>query len=305
VNKPYKTINEQIKLLQSRGLIIDNSAAKVLLAENYYSLINGYKDLFVSEEAPDTYKDGTTFKQIYNLFLFDRSLRLFFLPWIIRIEANLKAIIAHIASRKYKDVPEFYTEQTTYLCGSDAQNESTKRTIERLKYLRAQNYASFNHYRENVGYIPLWVLTNKMTFGDLSYFYANLKSLSLQNEIAKEYSNVVDDADIQRKRITPDRMKQFLWLLTDFRNVCAHDERFYCHVSQKVRTLQPGAANVGALIKVMNRLLDQNSIEEFYGGFFALLGEFVSSRFISPDAQEKVIAAMGVKDQIHIRVPNG
>lgn len=47
MDKTFKTIEEQIELLQSRNLHIDNkeTSRKILLNNNYYYLINGYKDL--------------------------------------------------------------------------------------------------------------------------------------------------------------------------------------------------------------------------------------------------------------------
>ena len=51
MEKEFKTIDEQIELLQSRNLHIENEniARKILLNNNYYYLINGYKDLFLNK----------------------------------------------------------------------------------------------------------------------------------------------------------------------------------------------------------------------------------------------------------------
>ena len=46
--KVFKTYEELIELLKSRGIVIDNPecAINILSSENYYSVINGYNDLF-------------------------------------------------------------------------------------------------------------------------------------------------------------------------------------------------------------------------------------------------------------------
>lgn len=44
--KEFKTIAEQVSILESRDLQIDQEASVVLLRENYYSVVNGYKDPF-------------------------------------------------------------------------------------------------------------------------------------------------------------------------------------------------------------------------------------------------------------------
>ena len=48
MDKIYKTTNSQMKKLRSRGLAISGSRAKKIIEmENYYNLINGYKNLFI------------------------------------------------------------------------------------------------------------------------------------------------------------------------------------------------------------------------------------------------------------------
>ncbi len=46
MDKPFKSIDEQIAILESRGLECDNNTRLVLEREGYYPVINGYKDLF-------------------------------------------------------------------------------------------------------------------------------------------------------------------------------------------------------------------------------------------------------------------
>ena len=55
MEKEFKTIDEQIELLQSRNLHIENKniARKILLNNNYYYLINGYKDVFLNKNSKD------------------------------------------------------------------------------------------------------------------------------------------------------------------------------------------------------------------------------------------------------------
>lgn len=50
-DKPFKTYNEQISILKSRNVYIKNeeTVKQCLTDISYYSLINGYKDLFDSD----------------------------------------------------------------------------------------------------------------------------------------------------------------------------------------------------------------------------------------------------------------
>ncbi len=69
MDKNFKTIKEQIAILQERGLIIDNeNAEKIFKDNNYYYLINGYKDLFViKDNNNETYKENVKLSEIYAL----------------------------------------------------------------------------------------------------------------------------------------------------------------------------------------------------------------------------------------------
>ncbi|EGO8130673.1 Abi family protein, partial [Enterococcus faecalis] len=74
--KPFKTLDEQIIILRNRGLVIsdDEVTKSILLRENYYNVINGYKDIFIDRESEDSEKfiKNTNFNEIYRLYSLDR-----------------------------------------------------------------------------------------------------------------------------------------------------------------------------------------------------------------------------------------
>lgn len=72
--KEFKTLEEQIELLKTRNILFNDeeSTRKILLHNNYYNIINGYKDLFLDTNNPTVYKQNTTFEEIYSLYEFDR-----------------------------------------------------------------------------------------------------------------------------------------------------------------------------------------------------------------------------------------
>lgn len=49
MSKPFKTMDEQIELLKSRGLyfIDEGKSKKILLCNNYYNVINYYSKFFM------------------------------------------------------------------------------------------------------------------------------------------------------------------------------------------------------------------------------------------------------------------
>ena len=103
MEKEFKSIEEQIEILKNRNLIIDEIQAKKIFKENnYYYVINGYKDLFVDKsKSEEIYKANTEFKEIYSLYKFDIDLRMLFLKYTLLLERKLDTYIAYEFSKKY------------------------------------------------------------------------------------------------------------------------------------------------------------------------------------------------------------
>lgn len=66
--KPFKTHNQQLTTLRKRGLSVPSRVKRELENENYYNVINGYKDLFLVTTpsnnrpiTPETFIKGTDF----------------------------------------------------------------------------------------------------------------------------------------------------------------------------------------------------------------------------------------------------
>lgn len=71
--KEFKNIKEQIMLLRSRNLIIENEeqVEKYLLNNNYYDVINQYSKFFMNEI--DRYSVNVEFKKIKEVHNFDKA----------------------------------------------------------------------------------------------------------------------------------------------------------------------------------------------------------------------------------------
>ena len=74
--------------------------------------------------------------------------------------------------------------------------------------------AEISHYQNTYGFIPLLVLINILTIGEISHFYECLKS-SDKNNVAKHFN------------LNPHVLSLYLKNLTLARNFYAHNERFY------------------------------------------------------------------------------
>ena len=111
MSKPFKTVEEQIEILKNRGLIIkdEERALSFLKNNNYYELINGYKDFFIDKnktevEKKDVYRNDIAFEDIVSLYEFDFEIRAIILKGILKIENIIKTKLAYYFSEKYRHV---------------------------------------------------------------------------------------------------------------------------------------------------------------------------------------------------------
>lgn len=221
--KIFKTLDEQIQILDAKGLVIDDvSYAKdVILRENYFFLM-GYRHLFMNPESPKQFRTGTTFKELYSLFYFDRQLRNIMFKNILIIENNCKSIFSYTLSQKYGYKESDYLRPSNYNQSPEKQrqvNDLLKKMKRQIRVNGGQHEAT-KHYINNYGYIPLWIVVKVLSFGITSELYTIMK-LSDQREIAKEFN--VDN----------ESLAVFLPILSNYRNLCAHEDILFEHRTQK------------------------------------------------------------------------
>lgn len=229
MDKIYKTTNSQMKKLRSRGLIISGTRAKrIIEMENYYNLINGYKDLFLDKSytGPDEkYLVGTNFFEIYALYLFDRELRNIFMRYILEIENNVKSVLSHEFSRNYGHDNYLKIANFDTILKPHESNKTQAQKIGEITELitnlqkeisrqLSKNNPMISHNMLTYGYVPLWVLVNTLTLGTISTFYSYMVQKD-QNQVGKKFG------------IKPDELTSVLFILSIYRNACAHDERLY------------------------------------------------------------------------------
>lgn len=233
--KEFKTFNQQLTILRNRGMIVptDGRPKRFLEQENYYNVINGYKDLFLCKDThgnaitPETYLSNTHFNELKALFLFDRELRFLFLKYLLIFENSFKTVISYEFSQKYP-------KANSYLEIANYRNDDPKGVLKQISILTKTIHdnvgaqGAIKHYIEEHGSVPLWVLVNYLTIGNLSYLYAALKD-SEKNTIAKYYSDkyAKQYKPASTLRISSKDMESALKIFNLVRNQCAHDERLF------------------------------------------------------------------------------
>ena len=225
-DKPFKTHDELIELLKSRGIDISTQddiayAKNILSKEGYYNIINGYNKLFLDKDSGENfYKKGTTLNEIYALYSFDRILRAIFFKYILKVESNVKSLIAYYFPMRYGHTNYLVYRNFNTSC-KDAQSKITALIAEIQKQISSRSSdPSISHYLSKYGYIPLWVLTNILTLGTISKFYSLMKTPERQ-DVSKVFK--VLDTELENE----------LLYLSSVRNFCAHGNRLYCYRTKK------------------------------------------------------------------------
>lgn len=105
--KPWKSIHEQLEILRSRGLRIeDDDRAKRYLTRLGYYRLSGYWYPFrqfrnvdngqTAELRCDDFMEGSGFGDLVKLYVFDKKLRLLAQDALERIEMALRVDVAHL-----------------------------------------------------------------------------------------------------------------------------------------------------------------------------------------------------------------
>ena len=297
MSKPFLTYEEQIELLKSKGIkIIKNkSTVEILQRENYYRVINGYKDLFIDKNSSEEqFIEGTKFSEIYALYNFDRSLRNLFLEKILKIENSIKSVIAYEFSKNYghKD----------YLLKSNFDEKNRKEediegVIEFINDAvnKQKQHEAISHYLKKHNFIPMWVLVNILTLGTVSNFYSIMKQ---NDRIA--ISKIFNILEVE--------LEKYLKLLTYYRNKAAHEERMYktktkhiirnnkIHLKMNIEkdysgNYKYGRGDIFALLIVCKMLLKKDEVTSLVRGIDKIVKELDKKLITVPT--DKVLELMG------------
>lgn len=222
--KVFKTIQEQISILESKGLIIDDYlfTEDILIRENYF-FISGYRHLFLKSPKDRNFIKGTTFRELYALFNFDRQVRNIVFKNLLIIENNLKSIISYQLSKKYGFREKDYLKPENFTKVPDKQRQlsDTLKKMKRQIRVNGAQHSATSHYLKNYGYIPLWVVVKVLSFGIVGELYTVMKRED-QEEIAGIYDLSVNN------------LLTYLPILSNYRNLCAHEDILYDHRTQKI-----------------------------------------------------------------------
>ncbi|WP_028670275.1 Abi family protein [Saccharospirillum impatiens] len=240
-NKPAISPDEQVALLEDRGLTInDRTGAQAFLRSVSFFRLTPYMRPF-QLDSNHQFVPGTGFRQLAELYDFDRRLRLLVMDAIERAEVATRAQIsnhmgANYGSHWYLHSDHFKNQhpQTRLLDDirekqqhqlRDFQRECTR--IDQLRASPARKQA-LKQRRQKESYarhyvltytepelMPNWAMLEEITLGTLSHLYKNLSRDSDKKAIARALA------------LEAPLLESWLHTLTVVRNICAHHSRLW------------------------------------------------------------------------------
>ena len=205
------TVDEQITRLIERGMVIDDpdEAGFYLSHLNYYRL-GAYWLPYEEDHGSHTFRKGTRFSEVLNLYIFDRELRLIVLDAIERIEVSVRSHWAYHLSHQHG--PHAHLNPGIF------DRRFWDKNIDKLSIEVKRSDEVFIHhhlktYSESLP--PVWAVCEVMTLGMLSRWYDSLKPHKTRRAIASTYG--VDERVLE----------SWLHHLSMVRNVCAHHSRLW------------------------------------------------------------------------------
>ena len=229
-NKPPLTYEKQVELLLSRGLIVtDRKRAERHLANISYYRLSAYMLPYKKKENGiiiDAFKEGTTWDDIYDLYVFDRKLRLLVFDAIERLEVAIRTQIIYQLSHKYGshwqdnahifNPPREVTLRDGRKITIDVYREIQSHIKEQLHSNRAEVFIQHYHNKydtpENP---PSWMSVEIMYFNHLSKICTGLKNRADINGIASYFA------------LPPKTFCSWLHTMNYVRNICAHHSRLW------------------------------------------------------------------------------
>ena len=237
--KPYLPVYNLVQLMQSRGMLIEDAArAERKLAQVGYYRLSGFwfpcrqyligdnGQITVSAQTgkpvrAETMLAGTSFNKVFELYLFDKRLRLLMLDALERVEIFVRTALAdelgYHNPLAYEDASFISPEQTRVYTDKQGNRRNawadwTRRQQEQLSRCQEDHVLSHRHKGRA---IPIWVAVEAWDFGTVSKYFELLKG-RWQNRIGERLG--VGNAKV---------LRNWLQELNTLRNRCAHHTRIW------------------------------------------------------------------------------
>ncbi len=232
--KPHRTIDEQLQILEDRGLAFDDKdlCKQVLTNVGYYRLSAYTYPLRKKKRREDRttscnyryddFSPGHTLDEAIQLYFFDETLRALLFKAIQRVEISLRTNIAYYSGKVDKFIHLDRSLLDPKACSKparknrDAYQEWSKNYNKQLK--RSKNEDFIRHHQELYGYganLPIWIAVEILDFGLSTRLFEFLPT-ALQSQISLKFGFTEGTL-----------LESWLRNLNYMRNLSAHHSRLW------------------------------------------------------------------------------
>lgn len=215
---PHLSFEEQADLLISRGLQADRTILMQRLQAVGYTRFTAYLHPFLIPNGDKQLLPCTTLDKVWDIYLFDRRLRLLLMDAVERIEIALRSLLVHFHTKgttpfdyaradyfphwyKYPDIlRKFHVGHISNMSSNLDSGDAAG--------------AFFARYGDVHEFPPLWISIGMLDFGTTVYFYRN-STKCIREALAKEWELDTSPLD------------SWLTALRLLRNCCAHHCRIW------------------------------------------------------------------------------
>lgn len=212
-SKPALTFDEQADQLLARGLVADRSELLARLQSVSYYRLSAYWYPFRLPDA-DVFQEGTTLREVWRRYTFDRHLRLVVLDAVERVEVSVRTELTYALAHEQGPFGYLQANNLPNL-PPDKHREFLDQLARECANSREHFMAHFyNRYGDEHEYPPYWMVTELMTFGMLLTLYRG-SPRDIKKRIARRFG-VADPV-----------FESWLRALNGVRNICAHHGRLW------------------------------------------------------------------------------
>ena len=165
-------------------VIPDKAKAEFYLSQLNYYRFAAYCLPFEKDHASHQFQPGTQFDKVFNLYVFDRELRLLVLDAIERFEVSLRTQLAYHLSHNHATAhphlqPQIFHNPVIYgACLNKLDNDIKRSREEFIKHLTGK----YEEWQP-----PIWAVVELMTMGQLSKWFSNIAARSDRQAISRIY----------------------------------------------------------------------------------------------------------------------
>lgn len=216
-DKSYKSPEESIEILKSRGLIVsdENKARHYLSHIGYYRLSAYMYPLLCMPKEQHIFKEGASFDKIMMLYRFDKKLRMLLFNEIEKIEVAIRSLIVNIGCSMSKD--SFWITDFNNFANKTRFDKTVHLIDEELKHTKEEFISHFKETYSNQ-YPPAWMLMEILPFGVVTNIYANIKDNKIKKRISQSFG----------LQVAP--FESWLTIVAVTRNSCGHHARIWNRV---------------------------------------------------------------------------